>query len=94
MARHLKEGEYVYLVPTLHTAPAAAYRHPLCEVVCVIGGDLGDLVQLALSDGTTITTDVRNTARQIPDRSMQEPRRSSRPARLDLPEGYEEVTLW
>ncbi|MDG9679038.1 hypothetical protein [Micromonospora sp. DH14] len=82
----IKEGEYVYLVPTLPTAPSAAYRMPLCEVVRVSGYRITVDV-----DGDRIETDERNIKRKRPDLSPRDPRPQKRPS---MPDGYAEVTLW
>ncbi|MGC5311968.1 hypothetical protein [Micromonospora zamorensis] len=86
-ARELKAGEYVYLVPTLPTAPSAAYRRPLCEVVTTYG----ERVRVALGDGTEIETDTRNVVRTLPDLTPRDPRPCPR---RSLPDGFEEVPLW
>jgi len=85
-AEPLKEGEYVYLVPTLPTAPSAAYRMPLCEVRRVDGYRV-----TVIADGEQIETDERNIRRTCPDLSPREPRPPRKPS---MPDGYEEVTLW
>ncbi|MEK8110587.1 hypothetical protein NKG94_52110 [Micromonospora sp. M12] len=78
-ARELKAGEYVYLVPTLPTAPSAAYRRPLCEVVTTYG----ERVRVALGDGTEIETDTRNVVRTLPDLAPRDPALPRRPCRTD-----------
>jgi hypothetical protein len=85
-AEPFKEGEYVYLVPTLPTAPTAAYRMPLCEVRRVSGPRVTVTV-----DGREIETDDRNVKRTRPDLAPREPRAPRKPS---MPDGYEEVTLW
>jgi hypothetical protein len=89
MARDLRPGESVYLVPTLPTAPSAAYRRPPCEV----GEVYGERCIVILGDGSAVDTFAANVVRELPADDPA-PRRL-RPVRpLDLPEGCEEVTLW
>ncbi|WP_019872723.1 hypothetical protein [Salinispora oceanensis] len=86
MRAEYAEGEYVYLVPTLPSAPSAAYRLPLCEIRRVAGYRVTVIV-----DGAEIETDERNIRRTYPDVRPREPRAPLRPP---MPDGYEEVTLW
>lgn len=80
-------GETVCLVPTLPTAPTAAYRHPKCTVLAVGGRRV--TVRVGDQD---ITTDLANVRATRPD---TRPGRHRRPASPPvLPDGYEQPDLF
>jgi hypothetical protein len=78
--------DQAYLVPTLPTAPRAAYALPRCTVVAING------VRVTVRiDGQEIETDISNVRRTRP--RVDAPKVKS-PRRRSMPDGYAEVTLW
>ncbi|MGX4655706.1 hypothetical protein ACWCHM_18595 [Micromonospora sp. SCSIO 07396] len=84
-------GQEVWLVPTLMTAPTAAYRRPACEVTRMT---TTSRVLLRLPDGTEVETDIRNVRRTPPADPTPPARRPARRPGMALPDGYREQALW
>lgn len=83
-----RQGEEVYLVPTLPTAPTIAYKMPLVTIKT----PGGQRCEILLPDGSAIWTDVRNLADTRP--TDREPRSKNIIVRPKLPDGYAEQRLW
>jgi len=90
--RPLRPGDEIWLVPTLPTAPSAAYRYAAGEVIDVHGVR----VRVRLLDGTVLTTDVANISLSLPTEREPMPRLAlRRPERpMVMPPGWSEQTLW
>ncbi|MFI7025246.1 hypothetical protein ACIBMZ_21280 [Micromonospora sp. NPDC049900] len=86
-----REGQEVWLVPTLMTAPAAAYRQPACDVIRMT---TDSRVLLRLPDGSTVDTDIRNVRRTPPADPAPPTTKPRRRQPMTLPDGYAEQPLW
>lgn len=85
-----KVGEAGFLVPTLPSAPTAAYKLPAVTVIRLVAYAPRLVVRLA--DGTEIETDRANVSRTRPEPpANQPPKPRLRPA---LPDGFTEAPLW
>jgi hypothetical protein len=85
---NLYEGYRGFLVPTLMTAPTAAYSLPEITVRAIAG----ERITVELPDGSMIETDAANIRRSRPE--PRAPRQQPAPARIVLPAGYIEETLF
>jgi hypothetical protein len=84
----LYEGFRGFLVPTLMTAPGAAYSMPEITVRAIAG----ERITVELPNGSMIETDAANVRRGRPE--PRAPRQQPAPARIELPAGYIEETLF
>lgn len=84
---NLTEGDRVYLVPTLPTAPTVCYSIPCVTVV----SSTGTRARVRMEHGRELETDVRNIRRTRP--RDKPPKKRVPVARKPLA-GCEELTLW
>lgn len=79
------KGDRAYLVPTLPTAPAAAYRQPQVTVTTAPGGNR---VEIQLPDGRRLWTYTANLTHN------PHPKQPKPPPQPPHPIGVEKPTLW
>jgi hypothetical protein len=83
---NFRQGDEVYLVPNLPTAPSVAYKLPRVTVKSASAAR----ATVELPDGTEITTDTRNLALKRPEEKTTK----NMVIRPKLPDGFKEQSLW
>lgn len=87
-------GQRAYLVPTLPTAPAAAYKLPRVTIVTPPPPLQGDRIEIRLPDGTQLWTNKANVRRELPAPPPPPTHRPKPKPRLALADGEEQPALW